>query len=120
MAKKKRKAKKMNKPYVPKLSPSRYERLYLILEQGENDALIHGRTVIYFSIEGGERPERLLADFRHVAKKEQVPVTIDRFDGANLIFRYRAPDPGEVKLEVYEDEKLVAEKVLSGSTRPEK
>ena len=116
MAKKKRKPKQSNKPYVPNLSSSRYERLYLVLEQGENDTQIHGRTIIYFTIEGGERPARLIADFRHVAKKEKIPVTIDQYDGDNLILKYHKSKPEQVKVEVYQDKELVDEKVLDIGT----
>ncbi len=104
---KKRKPRKANKPYVPKLSPGRYNRLYLILEQGENEAHTHGRTVIYFEVSGGERPGRLLADFRHVAKKAGIPVVIDMFDDSQLVLKYQTTPPDELEVEIYDGDTLV-------------
>ena len=73
---KKRKPRKANKPYVPKLSPGRYNRLYLILEQGENDAHTHGRTVIYFEVSGGERPGTYWQTFVMSPRKQGYPLSL--------------------------------------------
>ena len=76
MARKKKKKRTVStEPKIPPLSPERWERYYLALEQAENDA--HQGNITYWDLGPGERPRVVLVHFRQVARKEQIPVTIE-------------------------------------------
>ena len=88
MAKKKKKT--GSRTYTPNLSPERYGKYLTALIEGE-EAAKHGR--VFWDCGPGERPQHVLADFRHVARKEQLEVRIelDKSSGQSLVFIYAAP-----------------------------
>ena len=77
---------KKQTPYLPNLSPQRYERYYLALEEGEVAA--HEDQAVYWDLGPGERPDKVLADMRYVAKKEKVSVKIVKGSGRYLKLLY--------------------------------
>ena len=88
------KKKKPKKPYTPKLSLQKYDRYFLALEEGEVAA--HADQAIFWDLGPGERPARVLADLRFVAKKEKIPVRIEYGSGRSLSLFYLSEKGQEV------------------------
>lgn len=91
MAKKQKPRKKKQKPYIPNLSPNQYERYFHALEAGEVAA--HEQQAVYWDLGPGERPDKVLADMRFVARKEKIPVVIDKSKGRSLVLVYTSQKP---------------------------
>lgn len=91
MAKKQKPRKKKQKPYVPNLTPNQYNRYFHALEAGEVSA--HEQQAVYWDLGPGERPNKVLADMRYVARKEKIPVVIDKSRGRSLILVYTSQKP---------------------------
>ncbi len=67
------------------LSPERYEKILLILLEAL-EAAKEGQS-IYWDLGPGERPQKISAEFLHVAKQEKISLLIRRGSKSlNLIF----------------------------------
>ncbi|MCP4407109.1 MAG: hypothetical protein GY807_04985 [Gammaproteobacteria bacterium] len=121
---KKKKPRTSKKPthYTPNLSPQRYERYYLALEEGEVAA--HADDAVYWDLGPGERPDKVLADMRYVAKKENIPVKIMKGHGRFLKLFYLSDKPqsavrvrrgDEVITEFCQSEEMLEQGLPSGT-----
>lgn len=106
MAKKQKSRKKKPKHYVPRLTPNQYERYFHALEAGEVSA--HEQQAVYWDLGPGERPDKVLADMRYVARKEKIPVIIDKTKGRSLVLVYTSQKP-ETMVRIKRDDHVLNE-----------
>ena len=104
MTTKKRKRSKSKTVAIPPVSDQRYEEYLLALEQGEE--LARQGKKVFWDVGKGERPAIVLAHFRQVARKENIPVIIKPAskDRQSLVFRYPAPSQTTQKVRVRNEE----------------
>lgn len=81
-----KKKRRKTKPYQPSLTEAQYNRYFLALEEGEVN---HENQNVYWDLGPGERPERVMADMRYVARKAEIPVKISKGKGNFLILHYQ-------------------------------
>ncbi|MCP4406805.1 MAG: hypothetical protein GY807_03425 [Gammaproteobacteria bacterium] len=87
MAKSRKKRKTNRRQSQTKLSEERFQKYLLALLEGK-EAAREGLS-IFWDLGPGERPQKVLADFRHIIKKEKLKVEISNGkDGTCLVFSY--------------------------------
>ena len=88
IARMKKKKRTTPKPYTPKLSSVRYSKYLTALLEAQQNAI---DNQAFWDVGPGERPQKVQANFRHVAKKENIQVVVEKHENG-LIFIFPDPD----------------------------